>query len=53
MMPYFISHKYQQKRITHPSEVLSINQNLEKIKVASIDLEKQRVGLTLKLTNLK
>ncbi len=42
-----------QKRISHPSEVLSINQNLEKIKVASIDLEKQRVGLTLKLTNLK
>ena len=42
-----------QKRINHPSEVLSINQNLEKIKVASIDLEKQRVGLTLKLTNLK
>ncbi len=41
------------KRISHPSEVLSINQNLEKIEVASIDLEKQRVGLTLKLTNLK
>lgn len=42
-----------QKRISHPSELLSINQNLEKIKVVSIDLEKQRVGLTLKLTNLK
>ena len=41
------------KRISHPSEVLGINQNLEKIEVASIDLEKQRVGLTLKLTNLK
>lgn len=37
-----------QKRINHPSEVLSINQNLEKIKVVSVDLEKQRVGLSLK-----
>jgi uncharacterized protein len=37
-----------QKRINHPSEVLSINQNLEDIKVISIDLEKQRVGLSLK-----
>lgn len=37
-----------EKRISHPSEVLSINQNLEKIKVVSIDLEKQRVGLSLK-----
>ena len=36
------------KRINHPSEVLSINQNLEKVKVVSIDLEKQRVGLSLK-----
>jgi len=36
------------KRIFHPSEVLSINQNLEKIKVVSVDLEKQRVGLSLK-----
>jgi uncharacterized protein len=36
------------KRISHPSEVLSINQNLEKIKVVSVDLEKQRVGLSLK-----
>ena len=37
-----------QKRISHPSEVLSINQNLENIKVLSVDLEKQRVGLSLK-----
>ena len=37
-----------EKRISHPSEVLSINQNLEKIKVVSVDLEKQRVGLSLK-----
>ncbi|UTJ06104.1 helix-hairpin-helix domain-containing protein [Arcobacter roscoffensis] len=37
------------KRINHPSEVLSINQNLEKIKVISVDLQKQRVGLSLKI----
>ncbi|TLT06445.1 S1 RNA-binding domain-containing protein [Aliarcobacter thereius] len=37
-----------QKRLSHPSEVLSINQNLENLKVLSIDLEKQRVGLSLK-----
>lgn len=37
-----------QKRISHPSEILSINQNLEKIKVLSVDLEKQRVSLSLK-----
>ena len=37
-----------EKRISHPSEVLSINQNLENLKVISIDLEKQRVGLNLK-----
>ena len=36
------------KRISHPSEVLSINQNLEKVKVVSVDIEKQRVGLSLK-----
>ncbi|KAB7890546.1 Tex-like N-terminal domain-containing protein [Poseidonibacter ostreae] len=36
------------KRISHPSEVLSINQNLENVKVVSVDLEKQRVGLSLK-----
>ena len=36
------------KRISHPSEVLSINQNLENIKVVSVDLEKQRVGLSLR-----
>ena len=37
-----------EKRISHPSEVLSINQNLENLKVISVDLEKQRVGLSLK-----
>ncbi len=36
------------KRISHPSEVLSINQNLENIKVLNVDLEKQRVALSLK-----
>lgn len=37
-----------EKRISHPSEVLSINQNLENLKVISVDLEKQRVGVSLK-----
>ncbi len=37
-----------EKRISHPSEVLSINQNLENLKVISVDLEKQRVGISLK-----
>jgi len=35
-------------RISHPSELLSINQNLEKVKVLSVDLEKQRVSLSLR-----
>ena len=37
-----------QKRVSHPSEILSINQNLENLKVISVDLEKQRVGISLK-----
>ncbi len=37
-----------EKRISHPSEVLSINQNLENLKVVSVDLEKQRVGVSLR-----
>lgn len=37
-----------QKRVSHPSEILSINQNLENLKVISVDLEKQRVGVSLK-----
>ena len=37
-----------EKRISHPSEVLSINQNLVNLKVISVDLEKQRVGVSLK-----
>ncbi|MBS9782387.1 MAG: helix-hairpin-helix domain-containing protein [Arcobacter sp.] len=36
------------KRISHPSEVLSINQNLEKIRILIVDLEKDRVSLSLK-----
>ncbi|AYJ80752.1 RNA-binding protein [Aliarcobacter cryaerophilus ATCC 43158] len=37
-----------EKRVSHPSEVLSINQNLENLKVISVDFEKQRVGISLK-----
>ncbi|MCT7509051.1 helix-hairpin-helix domain-containing protein [Aliarcobacter cryaerophilus] len=37
-----------QKRVSHPSEILSINQNLENLKVISVDLEKQRVSISLK-----
>ncbi|PWE22777.1 RNA-binding protein [Aliarcobacter skirrowii] len=37
-----------EKRISHPSDVLSINQNLENLKVIAVDLEKQRVSLSLK-----
>ena len=38
-----------EKRISHPSEILSINQQLKSLKVISVDFEKQRVGLSLKL----
>ena len=37
-----------EKRVSHPSEILSINQNLENLKVISVDLEKQRVSISLK-----
>ncbi len=37
-----------EKRIAHPSEILSINQQLKSLKVISVDLEKQRVGVSLK-----
>ena len=36
------------KRISHPMEVLSVNEQLSKIKVIQIDIDKQRVGLSLK-----
>ncbi|RXI28521.1 Tex-like N-terminal domain-containing protein [Aliarcobacter trophiarum] len=39
-----ISHK----RVSHPSEFLSINQNLENLKVINIDLDRQRVAISLK-----
>lgn len=37
-----------EKRISHPNEVLSINQQLKNLKVISVDLEKQRVGVSLR-----
>jgi len=39
--------KMSQKRISHPLEVLSINQFLPQIEVISIDDEKNKVGLSL------
>ncbi len=39
--------KMSQRRISHPLEVLSINQYLQRIEVISIDLEKGKVGLSL------
>ena len=40
--------KISHKRIDHPMDVLSVNQQLKKIKIDSIDLEKNRIGLSLK-----
>lgn len=37
-----------QKRITHPLEVLSVNQYLARIEVLSVDIEKEKVSLSLK-----
>ena len=37
-----------QKRIKHPLEVLSVNEYLARIEVINIDLEKSKVGLSLK-----
>jgi len=37
-----------QKRIAHPLEVLSVNQYLPRVEVISIDMEKNKVGLSLK-----
>jgi len=34
------------RRISHPSDILSINQHLKNIKILSIDTEKNRIGLT-------
>lgn len=38
-----------QKRIAHPLEVLSVNQYLARIKVISVDVEKEKVALSLKM----
>ena len=43
--------KMSEKRISHPLEVLSLNQYLPQIEVISIDREKGKVGLSLKLTD--
>ena len=40
--------KMSQKRIKHPLEVLSVNQYLPRIEVISIELEKNKVSLSLK-----
>jgi uncharacterized protein len=37
-----------QKRITHPLEVLSVNQYLAQVEVIGVDVEKERVALSLK-----
>ncbi len=42
--------KMSEKRIKHPLEVLSINQYLPQIEVISIDIERAKVGLSLKNT---
>ena len=36
-----------EKRIKHPLEVLSVNQYLARIRVISVEVEKQKVGLSL------
>jgi len=40
--------KISEKRISHPLETLSLNQYLPRIEVISIDLQKGKVGLSLK-----
>jgi len=37
-----------QQRITHPLEILSVNQYLPRIEVISVDLSKEKVALSLK-----
>ncbi|MBU1667613.1 RNA-binding transcriptional accessory protein [bacterium] len=37
-----------QKRIAHPLEVLSVNQYLARVEVISVDIEKEKVALSLK-----
>ncbi|CAA6819507.1 MAG: Transcription accessory protein (S1 RNA-binding domain) [uncultured Sulfurovum sp.] len=40
--------KMSEKRIAHPLEALSVNQYLARVQVVSVDMEKQKVGLSLK-----
>jgi uncharacterized protein len=40
--------KMSEKRIKHPLEVLSVNQYLARVQVVSVDVEKQKVALSLK-----
>jgi len=40
--------KMSEKRIAHPLEVLSVNQYLARVQVLSVDVEKGKVGLSLK-----
>ncbi len=40
--------KMSEKRIKHPLEALSVNQYLARIQVVSVDVEKQKVALSLK-----
>jgi uncharacterized protein len=37
-----------EKRISHPLEVLSVNQQLSRIRVVEVDVTKGKVGLSLK-----
>ena len=39
--------KISHKRISHPSDILAINQQLKNIKIDTIDLKKNRIGLSL------
>lgn len=36
------------KRIVHPLEVLSVNQQLGRIRIVEVDIEKQKVALSLR-----
>ncbi len=37
-----------QKRVNHPTEIVSLNEQLSGVKVIFVDVERQRVGLSLK-----
>ncbi len=37
-----------QRRLSHPSEIVHINQSLSRLKVIAVDIKKQRVSLSLK-----